>query len=212
MLISAFTLEQVARLTGLSEHQLRYWDETGFFRPSYRDEKQRPYGRVYSFRDVAELRVLALLRREHQVSLQQLRRVGEFLKNQADESWTTVSFYVAGKHVYFRDPREGVIREGGRPEQTVIPIEMSAVVAATDRDAAELRQRESDEVGKVVQHRYTSHNAPLIAGTRVRTEAIWRFHQAGYSTDEIIQEYPRLTSDDVQAAIAYEEKRHRAAS
>ena len=33
--IAAFSEEHVSRLTGLSKTQLRYWDQTGFFTPSY---------------------------------------------------------------------------------------------------------------------------------------------------------------------------------
>jgi hypothetical protein len=34
----AFTADHVARLTGLSNRQLRYWDDTGFFAPALLDE------------------------------------------------------------------------------------------------------------------------------------------------------------------------------
>jgi hypothetical protein len=33
--VSIFSAEQVCRLTGLSARQLRYWDLTGFFSPTY---------------------------------------------------------------------------------------------------------------------------------------------------------------------------------
>lgn len=34
VVVSAFTEEQVSRLTGISHRQLRYWDSTKFFVPS----------------------------------------------------------------------------------------------------------------------------------------------------------------------------------
>jgi uncharacterized protein (DUF433 family) len=55
------------------------------------------------------------------------------------------------------------------------------------------------------------HNAWVVAGTRIPTEAIWNFHAAGYDAEAIIREYPRLTPDDVRAAIDFESRRHKAA-
>ncbi len=37
----AFTAGQVLRLTRLSNHQLRYWDQTGFFWPNSADAPRR---------------------------------------------------------------------------------------------------------------------------------------------------------------------------
>lgn len=77
----AFTADHVARLTGLSNRQLRYWDQTGFFAPTHLDEHhRRAFGRIYSFRDVVGLRAISILRKTHKIPLQELRRVGEWLR------------------------------------------------------------------------------------------------------------------------------------
>ena len=82
--ILAFTGPQVQRLTGLSARRLAYWENTGVFRASYIDERPyRAYRRVYSFTDVVSLRTLALLRRY--VSLDELRRMGDYLAQHSDE-------------------------------------------------------------------------------------------------------------------------------
>ena len=76
----AFTADQVCRLTGLTDRQLRYRDNSGFFSPAYADEeRRRPYSRVYSFKDLVALRTLALLRNTHEVPLQELQEVAERL-------------------------------------------------------------------------------------------------------------------------------------
>jgi uncharacterized protein (DUF433 family) len=62
-------------------------------------------------------------------------------------------------------------------------------------------------VGQIVRNRHVVHNAWSVAGTRIPTEAIWNFHQAGYSAKTIIREYPRLKAKDVVAAIKFEAKR-----
>ncbi|MGH7929214.1 MAG: DUF433 domain-containing protein [Candidatus Binatia bacterium] len=210
--ILAFTAEQVASLTGLSVHQLHYWDSTDFFHPSFQDEAGKPYGRIYSFRDVVSLRVLSLLRNDYRVSLQELRKVGDWLANQPEDSWAISKFYVTGRHVYFYDPRSEPLRQGARPQQTVIPVEIQAVIADTECRARKLQDRDEEEIGRIFQHRYIAHNEPVLAGTRIRTSAIWNFHRAGYSTKEILDEYPRLTETDIEAAIDYESRQRQAAA
>ena len=85
--VLAFGEEHVERLTKLTRNQLRYWDRTGFFSPTYAEEGEQhtPYSRVYSFRDVVGLRTLGILRKQHNVSLQHLRQVAELLSHLKDE-------------------------------------------------------------------------------------------------------------------------------
>ncbi len=205
--ILAFTVEQASRLTGLSDRQLRYWDDTGFFTPTISGVKRRPYGRVYSFRDMVGLRTLAMLRQQHNIPLQELRKVGAWLSDHYDEPWASLRFYVAGSAVFFDDPEQHIRRSGTNPDQIVIPIEMQRVAAETEAEANKLRERTQDEIGHIAQHRHVMQNSPVLAGTRIRTQAIWHFHEAGYGVDEILRRYPRLTPADVQSAINFERER-----
>lgn len=208
----AFTVEHVSRITGLSPRQLRYWDDIGFFQPSVADERGRPYGRVYSFRDVVALRTLALLRKDYHVPLQQLRRVGAWLAEHYQSPWASLRFYVAGREVYFDDPRTGTRVAAERAGQVAIPIEMEQIARDTEWAADRLRERDCSQIGAITRHRYVAHNAPVVAGTRIPSEAIWSFHEAGYDAAAIIREYPLLTEDEVRAAIAHEaQRRHKLA-
>jgi uncharacterized protein (DUF433 family) len=47
------------------------------------------------------------------------------------------------------------------------------------------------------------HGKPVIRGTRVPVEQIVRECARGLSAAEVAREYPRLTPDDVLAALAY---------
>src|SRR5437867_8170175 len=96
--IAAFSEEQVERLTGLTTHRLRYWDRTNFFRPTFGEDNRRvPYSRVYSFKDVASLRVLAILINQYNVSLQHLRQVSDRLKHLNEDRWTKTNLYVLNR-------------------------------------------------------------------------------------------------------------------
>ena len=44
---------------------------------------------------------------------------------------------------------------------------------------------------------------PVIVGTRITVEHILRLLGAGDSIDQILQNYPQLTADDIRAAQAY---------
>jgi uncharacterized protein (DUF433 family) len=44
---------------------------------------------------------------------------------------------------------------------------------------------------------------PVIRGTRITVEIILEKIAAGFSVEDILSDYPRLTRDDVLAAVAY---------
>jgi len=44
---------------------------------------------------------------------------------------------------------------------------------------------------------------PVIKGTRIPVEIILRKLAQNFSMDKILQDYPRLTSKDIQAALEY---------
>lgn len=203
----AFTTEHVCRLTGLSVGQVRYWDKTEFFSPTLVDGVRRAFSRVYSFRDVVGLRTIAILRNKHGVPLQQLRRIGEWLHKHHQTPWSSLRFGLAGHEVVFFEPTTGVAVVPREGQQTVLAIALEPIAQEMHRAAERLRGREPAQLGQIVRNRHVVHNAFTLAGTRVTTEAVWNFHRAGYSMQQIIDEYPRLTKKDVREAIRFEAKR-----
>jgi uncharacterized protein (DUF433 family)/DNA-binding transcriptional MerR regulator len=196
--ILAFGLEQAARLARLSERQLVYWHETGFFSPSGGDPLRRPPSAwLYAFRDVVGLRAISELRRR--VPLQHLRKVATVLQEHFDEPWSDLVFYVIDRRVFYRDEQEA-IRRADPTGQLAMPFEMIQVVGNVQRDIDRLRVRGEDQVGKIVP----MHKRAVLAGTRVPTRAIWEFHQAGYAVEDIRCQYPQLAERDIAAAIAFE--------
>ena len=47
---------------------------------------------------------------------------------------------------------------------------------------------------------------PIIAGTRIPVEIILEKLAIGETVDDILQDYPRLTKDDIHAAISFANK------
>ncbi len=203
VVISAFSEDQVERLTGVSKQQLRYWDRTGFFKPAYANEDRRvAYSRIYSFRDVASLRVLNVLRNQYSIPLQHLRKVAQELSHLSDDKWTATELFVLNKRVVFVEPGTKQHREivGG---QYVIGIPLNVILSDTRRDIKRLNVRDGESIGKIDRARYISHNSWVVAGTRIPVATIKRFAEDGFSIQQIMQEYPTLTEADIKAAIEH---------
>jgi uncharacterized protein (DUF433 family) len=205
VVIAAFSEEQVQRLTGISRTQLRYWDRTKFFSPSYADEdRHQAYSRVYSFRDVVCLNVLNALRNSARVTLPHLREVKDKLAHLGDDLWAKTTLYVLNRRVIFDNPQTRA-REEVTTGQIVLQIPLQ-VVRGQMADAVKLLwTRDKTKVGAVEQMRNVARNQPVIAGTRIPVQAIKNFAEAGYSVKRIIAEYPSLTAEDVEAALSYKD-------
>ena len=204
--LSAFGEEHVVRLTGLTKRQLRYWNQISFFSPGYAVAGDKSaFSRIYSFRDVVALRILSVLRNQFCVPLQQLRKVSHELEGRAVDRWTGTKLWVVNKKVVWQEAGTNRPQEV-LSKQLVLPVDLTEVISATKRDIGILQKRERSDIGKVRRSRGVSHNAPVIAGTRIRVQAIEEYLKAGFSNKQIIAEYPDLTAIDI-SAVRRETKR-----
>lgn len=207
VVIAAFSEEQVERLTGISKTQLRYWDRTHFFSPSYaEDDRRQAYSRVYSFRDLVCLNVLNALRNDAKVSLPHLREVKDKLAHLGDDMWAKTTLYVLNKRVLFDNPQTKT-REEIVSGQVILQIPLEVVRGKMADAVKVLWARDKTKVGAVERLRTVAHNQPVISGTRIPVQAIKSFAEAGYSVKKIIAEYPTLTAKDVEAALAYKDEK-----
>lgn len=79
-----FTAQQASKLTGCTQHQLRYWDRVDLVRPSIQSTGGRPgVRRLYNFRDLVALRVVRSLL-DNGMSVQRVRRAWDYLRRNAD--------------------------------------------------------------------------------------------------------------------------------
>lgn len=202
--LSAFTTETVSRLTNLSVRQLHHWDRTGFFSPAFADPNtRRPHSRVYSFQDVVGLRTIAKLRGAG-VSLQELKKVRALFSLGQSDEWANRTFYTVGRRVFFT--HEDAIVAAKPLGQRVEPgiLNMGPIVADVKASIRQLHVRPKEQIGQVTRDRSIMGGAPVVAGTRIPTATIAWFYRNGYTTSQILVEFPRLTEEDVAAAIAFE--------
>jgi uncharacterized protein (DUF433 family) len=201
--IQAFSEEHVERLTGLSRGQLRSWDRLGFFAPRHAyEDRHAPYSRVYSFQDVVGLRTIAVLMKQYHVSLQHLKKVAKELVRRGYGDWVGIKLYVVKRQVHFTRPGTKDVEGVWDGQLAMLPV--IDVINDVELRVSELRKRTDSQRGQIEQHKHVVRNAPVVAGTRIPTAAIRRFHEAGYSVQQIIREYPTLTAEDVAAALAHE--------
>ena len=201
-MIGAFSAEQAKRLSGVSGAQLRLWHTNHFLPASFANERSRsPFSRIYSFKDVVTLRVLHQLRNIHKVSMPELRKVAEMLSDLGSEKWTSFRFWVHNRKVVFREPDTRRPREI-TSNQYIVELGLEVEVTSAHRALAEMNSRES-QFGRIEKSKFVAHRQPIIAGTRIPVSAVTQFAEAGYSTDQIVAEYPSLTAADVLAALAY---------
>jgi uncharacterized protein (DUF433 family) len=183
---------------------LRYWEDTGAFRPEYvRIRETGPFRKIYSFRDLVTLRTLAALRTKHDVGLDELRRASKYLSDYSDAPWTQLKIRLLGKKVVFLDPRTGEWSRADGSGQLVMTIDLGRVSQESEAAARKLMQREPADYGRVTRNRYVMSNAWVFAGTRIPLEAVTDLHGAGMSVEAILAEYPTLRPQDIDAALAF---------
>jgi uncharacterized protein (DUF433 family) len=56
---------------------------------------------------------------------------------------------------------------------------------------------------RIVSRPEVMFGKPVIRGTRVPVEQVLRELASGMDTDEVLQAHPRLTAEDVRAALAF---------
>jgi uncharacterized protein (DUF433 family) len=206
-----FSADQVSRLTGLSKRRLAYWSETDFYKAEHGSQLARAaFGRVYSFLDIVALRTIAVLVMKHNIHLSELRRVASELSDRRG-AWAGFKFYVGGRKVFWRRPEEAQTYGTKPPGQIVMPVAMDKITRQMETIVARAQRRRKADFGQITRNRLVVQGKRVIAGTRITTEAIWSFHEDGADAAAIIGHYPRLTPEDITAAIKYEGEHRRKA-
>ena len=95
----SFRISEVARVVGVSEGRLAYWDGTGLVSPSIRAACGRGSRRLYSVEDIFELKILVKLL-DSPLSLQRIRSSFNFIRDQS-RALSSLVVLTDGKTVYF---------------------------------------------------------------------------------------------------------------
>jgi DNA-binding transcriptional MerR regulator len=98
---------QVCKIVGITYRQLDYWARTGLVRPSVMDANGSGTQRLYSYRDLVELKVIKQML-DAGISLQSARKAVESLR-EFDEGLASVRVVIQGPNVVLAQSDEQVM-------------------------------------------------------------------------------------------------------
>jgi uncharacterized protein (DUF433 family) len=214
------------RLAGVSKRRLEYWIGHRLVKPDISKARGRGTVRLFSFENLLELRVAVWLR-SNDVSLQLIRKiVGKLKKRGLSHPLSAVGFAVvhrasarnkragpAGAHDVVLQLEDGSWETGALTGQKVMEMALPLRKFREELTRAVGKDRKRKKsIGKIERRRGVLGSAPVIAGTRVPTRAIWSLHRAGYTNKQILKNYPGLAIADIKAAIGLEGERRRASA
>jgi uncharacterized protein (DUF433 family) len=207
-----FAVDAAAGLTGLSRPLLRRWARDGFYVPERGLHVGEP---LFSFRDVVSLRVLAILRKDHGISRQELRRVGKRLREEHAHPWAALRLGVSGKEVVCMEPATGRV-VSTKPHGNYVfdeILEIKAVEANMRSQASRLMHRQRDQLGKTENRRAILGGRTVFAGTRIAVAPIADALRGGAPQKWVLENFPTLRRADVElaATIARNGKQKRSA-
>ena len=190
--------KRAAEIAAISRQRLRYWEKTNLIKPDIeREISPRNIVRLYSLPRLVEL-VAALELRHQGVSLQHIRGIISFLREQGYESpLREVCFALSGERVLFQHD-DGTWEDSRRPFEGVMwqVIDLHAI---RSRVRGRLERSEA-HAGVVEKRRKVQASKPVFRGTRVPVEAVKDYLEAGKSTEDILDAFPSLTKEDIRAA------------
>ncbi|MDA8268370.1 MAG: MerR family transcriptional regulator [Actinomycetota bacterium] len=120
---AGFRGPQVCTLVGITYRQLDYWARTGLLRPSVADARGSGTQRLYSYRDLVELKVVKQLI-DAGVSLQRARKAIDCLRDDLGADVASASLVLAGSgSVLAHSDGEVVdLLRGGQGVLNIVPL------------------------------------------------------------------------------------------
>ena len=106
---------KAATIVGITYRQLDYWARTDLIRPSLADASGSGSRRLYSYRDLLELRVIKSLL-DAGIKLESVRTAFEYLRTHVDTDIASAHLVISGSDVILCDGDQliDVMRRGGQ--------------------------------------------------------------------------------------------------
>lgn len=194
--IIGVTVERAASIVGVSVQKLATWERIGLVEPSVHARVAARHVRIYGLAELVDLRIVDELTKRGQ-PVRVVRRIVEAHRSSTiphplrELRWATDAGMVFvgfedGSWVGGRHPRQGVIPE-------VINLDE---IRASTRDAA---LRRMGRPGAVEKRRGVLGRKPVFEGTRTPVDAVAAYYRRGLSDAEVLEAFPHLTPDDLEA-------------
>ncbi len=173
-----------------------------------------PHSGILSFRNLAEAHVLEVLRRQHGVQMDAVRRAIRFMKQRFRDSHLLINpkMETDGIHL-FVDHYSGVLENVSQEGQFAIREALEASLKRLDWDSRGpirlypfTRGRSLDEPRMVVIDPTVSFGRPVLVGTGIPTSIIAERYKAGDSIEALAEDYGRSPLE-IEEAIRCELER-----
>jgi DNA-binding transcriptional MerR regulator len=141
--VGGFRGPQVCTLIGITYRQLDYWARTGLLRPSLAEARGSGTKRLYSYRDVLELKVIKQLL-DAGISLKSARRAVDCLRQDLGADLASANLVLTGtRSVLAHSDGEVVdLLAGGQGVFNIVPL--SGVVGELDADIVRIGRGEGE--------------------------------------------------------------------
>lgn len=134
---------RAAQLVGITYRQLDYWARTELIRPSLTDAAGSGSRRLYSYRDLLELKVVKSLL-DAGIKLESVREVFEFMRTHVNSDIAAAHIVISGKQVLFCDGDQLIdVLQQGQGVLNVLPL--AGVKAEIDSNIIRLRRNSPAE-------------------------------------------------------------------
>ena len=137
--------KRAAEIAGITYRQLDYWARTDLVKPSMQRATGSGSRRIYSYRDLLELRAVKSLL-DAGIRLELVRNVFEYLTEHLDEDVTRVNLVISGTSVMVRTGEEEIVDliRHGQGVLNILPL--SGVKDQVDARIVELYPEGRDAV------------------------------------------------------------------
>jgi DNA-binding transcriptional MerR regulator len=114
---------KAANIVGISYRQLDYWARTDLVRPSLSDANGSGSRRMYSYRDLLELRVIKSLL-DAGIKLESVRQAFSYLREHVDSDIAAATLVISGSDVVLCEGAMllDVVRRAGQGVLNVLPL------------------------------------------------------------------------------------------
>ena len=212
--LPAYTISEAAHYLSVPAATVRYWSlGREDYKPLIAVPAKSPA--LLSFLNLAELHVLAAIRRKHEVKMQNIREAIRYLarhaKHAADKRHPLVSRDLETDGLDLFTEQYGQLINISRAGQTAMRDVISAALRRIDRDPRGIpvklypftRAALEDAPAMVVIDPSLSAGRPVIAGTGLATQVIAERYKAGESVRDLARDYQRKAAE-IEEAIRCE--------
>lgn len=212
--LPAYTISEAAHYLSVPAATIRYWSVgRDGYAPLIAVPEVSPT--LLSFLNLAELHVLAAIRRKHEVKMwsirEAIRYLGKQAKQQADKRHPLISRELETDGLDLFTEQYGRLINISRAGQTAMRDVISAALRRIDRDPQGIpiklypftRAALDDAPAMVVIDPALSAGRPVIAGTGLATQVIAERYKAGESVRDLARDYARKNAE-IEEAIRCE--------